>query len=232
MSLFVRCCHQISRDSKDSTHGSTRGLLYFRRHGQLSAKSGKWPMPRHWIAIALFLSLLVSEAYGDPNIYRWRDDQGRLHFTDNPETIPIQYWNQLPQESWKGEPGQETAPQKVRVPLERIQGGVLIPVWINGNNRVPFYLDTGSTYCQITREDARALGLDVEHIPPVKVVMADGRSVETQMVILDALRIGSLEVRRVEALVGDLRLLGLNVLQRFRVTVDLPRGEIMIERPP
>jgi len=62
--------------------------------------------------------------------------------------------------------------------------------------------------------------------------MADGRSLNSTVVTLESLTIGSFEIRGVEALVGDLRLLGLNVLQRFRVTLDLPRGEIILESPP
>jgi predicted aspartyl protease len=46
---------------------------------------------------------------------------------------------------------------------------------------------------------------------------------------LESLRIGSFELHGVEALVGDMRLLGLNALRQFRLTLDLPRGEITLE---
>ena len=91
------------------------------------------------------------------------------------------------------------------------------------------YLDTGATYCQITGEDAQMLGIRLDSQPRVKVIMADGRSLEAPVVTLESVRIGSVELKEVEALVGDLRLLGLNALRQLRVTVDLPNGEVVLE---
>ena len=52
---------------------------------------------RVWIAFAILLAVLAGEAGAGSVIYQWRDDNGKIHFTDNASAIPVQYWNQLPQ---------------------------------------------------------------------------------------------------------------------------------------
>ncbi len=185
-----------------------------------------------WMALALLLTGLAAESLAGSAIYQWQDPDGKVYFTDNPMTIPTEYWNQILRD-WG--PGASTAPsaaRSTRVRVERTQKAVVVPAVINGHHRIPLFLDTGSTYCQITEEDARALSLQAADGPSVKVMMADGRTLHSRIVTLESVTIGSFEIQGVEALVGDLRLLGLNVLQRFRVTLDLPRGEIVLESSP
>jgi clan AA aspartic protease (TIGR02281 family) len=187
------------------------------------------------LKIALFGILLANlfcqEAIAGSYIYKWRDAQGRLYFTDTPEKVPEQHRGQLS----KGLGGKLTEkkapPRMTRVPVERNHGAVLVPGWVNIHHRVSFFLDTGATYSQITPEDVLALKLDPDYLPPVQVQTADGRSLESQRVKLNSLRIGSFEIRDMEALVGDVRLLGLNVLEQFRMTMDLQRGVLILEPP-
>ncbi len=185
-----------------------------------------------WVAVALLLTGLAAESFAGSAIYQWQDPEGKVYFTDNPMTIPTEYWNQILRD-WG--PGASTSPgaaRSTRVTIERTQKAIVVPAVINGHHRIPLFLDTGSTYCQITHEDARLLSLEAADGPSVKVLMADGRTLHSRIVTLESVTIGSFEIQGVEALVGDLRLLGLNVLQRFRVTLDLPRGEIVLESSP
>jgi clan AA aspartic protease (TIGR02281 family) len=233
---MIRLVHADPRQSawdRSSNHGANTRPLSAKGREASPGMMGKWSRRRYWIVVALCMGLLTPAAHGGSNIYRWQDDQGRLHFTDSPDRIPTQYWNQLAPIDREGPIiGGQTAFQRTRVPVRRKQGAILVPVRIHQDHPVHFYLDTGSTYCQITREDAQVLGLGPGNMRAVRILTADGRSVETHMVILDSLKIGSLEMRRVEAVVGDMRLLGLNVLERFLVTLDLPRGELTLEPPP
>lgn len=162
-------------------------------------------------------------------IYQWKDEQGRLHFTDNPSAVPVQYWNQISQGSRPSEPVFPSPGRSTRVVVGSGQRAIQVPVSVNRAWTFLAYLDTGATYCQITGEDARILGISLESQPRVKVTMADGRSLEAPVVTLDSIRIGSVELTEVEALVGDLRLLGLNALRQLKVTVDLPNGEVVLE---
>lgn len=172
------------------------------------------------------------ESLGGSVIYQWKDETGRLHFTDDPSRVPTQYWNHLSKTvSSPDIPGQ-TRGKSVKLVIGEDKRAIQVPMAINGVWTLLAYLDTGATYCQITSEDARVLGISLENMPRVKVTMADGRSLEAPMVFLDSVRIGSVEIRNVEALVGDLRLLGLNALRGVRLIVDLPRGEVVLEASP
>lgn len=182
------------------------------------------------LVAGLFLSgFLLGVCDSGSVIYQWKDEQGRLHFTDNPSGVPMQYWSQIPQGSGSR---QELSPGQGRSTRLVVGSGhkaIQIPISVNGNWTLLAYLDTGATYCQITRQDAETLGIQLEHQPRVKVIMADGRSMDAPLVTLESVRIGSVELKGVEALVGDLRLVGLNALSRLRLTVDLPNGEVVLE---
>lgn len=184
-----------------------------------------------WYVLQLFLTtwLTVGACWAGSVIYQWKDEQGRLHFTDNPSAVPVQYWNQISQGSRPSEAVSPSHGRSARVVVGSGQRAIQVPVSVNRTWTFLAYLDTGATYCQITGEDARILGISIESQPRVKVTMADGRSLEAPVVTLDSIRIGSVELKEVEALVGDLRLLGLNVLRQLRVTVDLPNGEVLLE---
>ena len=184
---------------------------------------------KRWGLTILLVGLIVTQAAAGSVIYQWRDDEGGLHFTDDPGRIPIHYWNHASRgASGRSilEPGDG---RSTRVPLEQSSKAVLIPVMVNDKYPLSLYLDTGSTYCQITHDDARVMNLNGDDGRSVRVTMADGRSLESRAVVLESLRIGAFEVHGVEALVGDMRLLGLNALRQFRITLDLPRGEIILE---
>src|SRR5712691_1070479 len=50
----------------------------------------KGAVPRlHWIALVWLIWVSVSPALAE--LYRWRDDAGKIHLTDNPDTIPPAY---------------------------------------------------------------------------------------------------------------------------------------------
>lgn len=162
-------------------------------------------------------------------IYQWKDEQGRLHFTDNPSVVPVQYWNQISQGYRATKPPAASHGRSTRVMVGSGQRAIQVPVSVNRTWTFLAYLDTGATYCQITKEDAEMLGIPLGAQPKVRVIMADGRFLDAPLVILDSVRIGSVELQHVEALVGDLRLLGLNALGKLRLTVDLPNGEVVLE---
>src|SRR5215813_8577219 len=46
-------------------------------------------MMRLWIALVWFIWVSVSPALAE--VYRWTDDTGKIHLTDNPDTIPPAY---------------------------------------------------------------------------------------------------------------------------------------------
>jgi clan AA aspartic protease (TIGR02281 family) len=179
----------------------------------------------------VLLAALISQAAAGSVIYHWRDREGKLHFTDNAGNVPPDQWGRSSPAAVPPGASDQSDARSMRIPVEGTHKAVQIPITVNDAHPLLMYLDTGATYTQITRDDARALGLDLHTRPSVRVIMGDGRVQESRMVVLDSITIGTLQIRQVEALVGDLRLLGLNVLQHFRVTLDLPNGEVVLEAP-
>lgn len=178
--------------------------------------------------VVAWASLSVAAQAGSI-IYQWRDERGRLHFTDNPSAIPVQYWSQVQTTSSQADAASSARSRSIRLVIGEDQKAIQVPVSLNRTGTFLAYLDTGATYCQITREDVEMLGIQLHEQPRVKVIMADGRTQEAPIVILESMVIGSVEIKKIEAIVGDLRLIGLNALKRLKLTIDLPRGEVLLE---
>ena len=177
------------------------------------------------------LPLPVHSTWGD-DVFRWRDGSGKLHFSDNPNRIPITQRDRTHLLAPSGPIAYRTpAVETTKVTLDYNTGAVHVPVRINGKHSIPLLLDTGASYCQITKDDARTLRLNLKNNRYTKVLLADGREQYYRRVTVESLLIGSFEVNDVDFLVGDVRLLGLNVLKKFRVTLDMSRGEFVLERP-
>jgi len=52
-------------------------------------------------------------------IYKWKDDQGKIHFTDNKSSIPLKYRNQLEKVKGMTEPKPEPVEEPVAVEKEK-----------------------------------------------------------------------------------------------------------------
>jgi hypothetical protein len=177
----------------------------------------------------LFLPSLL-----DAGFYTWRDKSGTLHFTDSYDAIPDAYRR----DAQTGEQGREGAavmippdiPQRVVIHFERQDNAILVQAVLNWNLPVFFHLDTGATCTMITREDVIALGLDKGNRPTVKGYIADGSMVELERVVLPSLAVGAAEVQNLEVVVGKMRLLGMDFLREFHVTVDAGSGQLVLER--
>ena len=58
-----------------------------------------------WLALLLFL-LLITPALSQ-NVYKWKDDSGVIHFTDDAGTIPEKYRTQVERQNWREEKTRE-----------------------------------------------------------------------------------------------------------------------------
>ena len=101
----------------------------------------------------------------------------------------------------------------------RFDGSFLIPAKI-GDRTVAFLFDTGASSVVLSAETAEALGYSVDKLRfRVPVATANGRGLAAP-ITLDRLAVGSIEVRRVPALVArpgmlDGNLLGQSFLERL-----------------
>jgi clan AA aspartic protease (TIGR02281 family) len=96
-------------------------------------------------------------------------------------------------------------------------------------------VDTGASYCVLTRAAAHSLGLTLAARSTVPVTTANGRVV-ADLVQLDSLAVEDASLRRVDAVIMDavdpplIGIIGLSFLNHFRYSVDHARGTIQLER--
>ncbi len=114
----------------------------------------------------------------------------------------------------------------------QMDGHYYVTAEVNGTP-VDFVVDTGATVVVLTREDAKAIGLDTADLAFVGRASTANGEVRTAPVRLDSVRIGPLEDRDVGAVVnsGELgqSLLGMNYLQRFS-RVEIADGKLILTR--
>lgn len=122
-------------------------------------------------------------------------------------------------------------PEKAVVRIQSGHGGhYFTPGRINGH-QVDFLVDTGATYISLNLPIAKRLGLNYRAGREVAMSTANGMT-KAYMVTLDSVRIGSVEVRKVNAVVhiGDFPqeiLLGNSYLSR--VNLKRERGVLVLE---
>lgn len=144
-------------------------------------------------------------------------------------------------------------PSRVEVPVDSAGGEIafemagaggaalLVAVRINGQGPYEFILDTGATVTCVDERLASSLSL-----PDVRGVIGTAAGVGGQggvrLVSVDSLSIGGVRAHELQACVVDLEhlgglgleldgLIGLNVLSRFRVTIDFQRNIVTLAEP-
>jgi hypothetical protein len=166
--------------------------------------------------------------------YTWQDEAGTLHFTDSYDAIPTAYRSGVRRTASGRDAGGAAmapdTPQRVVIHFERRDNAIAVQAVLNWKLPVLFHLDTGASCTMITREDARALGLAADGRPTVKGYIADGSMVELERALLPSLAVGGAEVRNLEVVIGKVRLLGMDFLREFHVTVDAGSGRLVLEK--
>jgi predicted aspartyl protease len=127
-----------------------------------------------------------------------------------------------------------------RVVGRRDYGGVLIVRARLGPRQAlaEFMVDTGCVYTSLTPHAVERLGLDRRQFTGRRrIFTAAGTSMIVPTGPLASLRLGAVEVRNLEVALLDLPagvsldgLLGVNVLERFRVTIEF-RSATLVLRP-
>jgi clan AA aspartic protease (TIGR02281 family) len=107
---------------------------------------------------------------------------------------------------------------------------------LNGRVAGPLLIDTGASYCVVTRTTARRLGLDADaKTRSIPVATANG-NVDADLVTIDSLQLHGAQLGGVDAVVMDavepplIGIVGLSFLTRFRFSVDPAEGTLSLER--
>jgi len=118
---------------------------------------------------------------------------------------------------------------------------ILNNVNINDTAKVKFIFDTGASYTTISTGLAGKLGISTANAPKVKIMTGSGY-IEAPKIIIKKIEINGLAAYNVETLITDLPmhisgtagdlagLLGLSFMKDFKVTVDRPNNQVILEK--
>ena len=200
---------------------------------------------KHFILTILLLIIFPFTGYGE--MYKWVDEKGTVHFTDDLSNIPEKYR----QGAETRKPTQDTStPQfrempkaspspKVSEPegntVDLVQKGEVstAEVVLNGRVKQYFIVDTGASFTVINSETAKELDITIDENTPFIPISTASSVIFNPLVTLRSLRVGEAEVGNVDVLIHDMPsdskgLLGNSFLNKFKVVLDTLNGKMTL----
>jgi clan AA aspartic protease, TIGR02281 family len=126
----------------------------------------------------------------------------------------------------------------VTVPVTRVGRSLVVQVRINGLREAHLIVDTGADITVLSSDIARDLGLNGNGRGSSMTLNTVGGAVRADVVRVESLGVGAAEVKNVAVAVHDLPeaqagvdgLLGLTFLDKFLVTLDAQKGELLLRQ--
>src|SRR5215813_13991980 len=197
-------------------------------------------MGRTVFGAALLSALLISSAsLCAAEYFRWVDQNGVVHFTDNLYNIP---------ETQRSSAGRLQSiepprvpppppPSKASIPFEKQGQVVIVEAMLNKKTAARFVVDTGASYTMISSAVAKELDIDTEQNRRTAPFQTANGVIQAPLVSLDSIAVGGMEIRNLTAAVHDAvsdprisGLLGLNFLSNFRMDIDTQKGVLHLEK--
>ncbi len=205
---------------------------------------------RAWIRFLPLLALVVSTPSGG-QIYRWTDEEGRLHATSDASQVPARHRGSA--EASLAAPTSEGRLQRIEtpaptqrratragtgeavytIPVQRAGTSLRVVATVNSRVQVPFLIDTGASDVVIPRSVAERLGIAIGESTRTQLYQTANGVVESAVVVLDSIELGGALAQGVSASVSDqmpVGLLGLSFFNRFSYHVD-PAAGLVTLRP-
>jgi clan AA aspartic protease (TIGR02281 family) len=203
------------------------------------------------LAFLIFLLAVPSSA----EIYRWTDENGRVHFTQDLGRVPARYRKQA-ETGAKGSSGSSRvqtysggsstpgrAPpasaasggdgRTYRIRVQRAGTSMLVNVRLNNSVTAPFLLDTGASDVLIPQWVAERLGVQTGADTRTKRYSTANGVVEHPVVMLRSVSLGEARVENVPASVSpsmEVGLLGLSFFNHFTYNIDAAAGVVTLTR--
>ncbi len=192
-----------------------------------------------WTLLVGYISINPPAVAGE--IYRWVDEQGRVHLTDTPPKSKGTLQDfKVYQPSDRGHAPEPKGPPlsmpgMVKMTPTKPGGTVVVEAMLNRRLTVPMLLDTGADFTVVTKQVARDLRLSSpDHVPKLEFKTAGG-AVRFPIATLQSLRVGTAEAHDVDVAIDidghmPVGLLGMTFLRHFKVIVDQQQGQVKFER--
>jgi clan AA aspartic protease (TIGR02281 family) len=214
-------------------------------------------LQRRVCATGFCIAVLFAAGIGGAEIYKWKDQSGRLHFSEDLNQVPPQYRSQAKGgaiEEGTGDVIQRyqsipAAPRPTRrsrsaartttgsgevykIRVQKTGSSMRVNVRLNDRVTAPFYIDTGASDVSLPEWVAKELGLDLDQARTGFYSTANG-TVQSALVTLESVELGGARVENVPAHVSktmSVGLLGLSFFNHFRYRVD-PASGVVTLRP-
>jgi clan AA aspartic protease (TIGR02281 family) len=211
------------------------------------------------LLLALLLAAPAAAQSGDDAaIYRWTDERGGVHFTEEIREVPAAQRREALNRIRAGLPSRlqtygaparfpaapaeaaaaplgarpgYAASQVLRIPF--VQSGTLMLVQVRLNDEVeaPFLVDTGASGISVPDAVVRRLGIRIDAGTPRISVQTAAGIVAEPLIELDSVQVGPARIERVAALVNssmEVGLLGGAFFNNFVYQVDAAEGVITL----
>jgi clan AA aspartic protease (TIGR02281 family) len=193
----------------------------------------------------VLLVIMVPSSYGE--MYKWVDEKGTVHFTDDLSSIPEKFRQDA---EIRKPPKEISTPKPVEMPkftpspkpsgtegmtIDLLRKGELslVEVILNGRVRQHFIVDTGASFTVMNRATAKELGIAIDDNTPFIPIFTASTLILTPLVTLRSLRVGQAEVENVDVLIhdmpsGSVGLLGNSFLNKFKVMIDSINAKMIL----
>lgn len=174
--------------------------------------------------------------------YRWVDENGVVHFTDNMHNIPEKQRGAAGRIQAKESPkavesANQGAVTKASVPFEKRGQVVVIEAMLNGKTPAKLVVDTGATYTMISVATAKELDINPSGNERRLPIQTANGTIQAPLTSLESINVGGMEMKNLTAVIHDAvpnsqiaGLLGLNFLSNFRMDIDTQKGLLHLEK--
>ena len=190
----------------------------------------------------LGLPFLGSGPASAAEFYRWVDQNGVVHFTDNMHNIPEKQRGtanriEAKENPRAAEPAPRSEATKASIPFEKQGQVVVIEAMLNGKTPAKLIVDTGATYTMISAATAKELAIAPNESARRLPIQTANGMIQAPLTNLESINVGGVEMKNLTAIVHDALpssqvagLLGLNFLSNFRMDIDTQKGVLHLEK--
>jgi hypothetical protein len=212
-------------------------------------------------AFAILILLLFQTVLSSGGeLYKWRDDEGTLHMTDNLANVPPQYREQAEKRTTQTMAEPDYQPEvrqndntessvqtglhlnSFEVPYKAFEGSarrIIISVTFNETVTADMLLDTGSPGLLITPKLADRLGLIKEDDGNLVVTAGGiGGSVPAMLAVVDVLRVGDARAEFSPAIITEVSssdyegLVGMDFLANYKISIHSDKEVLVFDELP